>query len=178
MYRDKNRNQYPFRYNRIPDNGRRYNDRNNDIDRYNVNRENILPESEDYGPEPFVVNIEDVTLANDNFRTALWTGEYLQLTLMSVDVGGEIGLELHTDTDQFLRVEQGKGTVYMGDTEDRLDYQRRIYDNYAVFVPAGKWHNVVNTGRVPLKLYSLYAPPHHPHGTVHETAEDAEHDDH
>lgn len=167
MYRDKNRKQFTYRYNAMPDKD----------NRYGVNHGNILPESEDYGPKPFTINIEEVTLANDNFRTALWTGGYLQLTLMCVEAGGEIGLELHPETDQFLRVEQGKGVVYMGDTQDRLNYKCRIYDNYAILIPAGKWHNVVNTGRLPLKLYSIYAPPHHPHGTVHETTKDAEHDD-
>jgi len=127
----------------------------------------------DYGPEPFVVNIEEATLQNNNFRTALWTGNHLQLTLMSINVGDDIGLEMHPDVDQFIRVEQGQGLVMMGDSRDNLNYRRRVGDNYAIFVPAGKWHNLINTGCVPLKLYSIYAPPEHPHGTVHHTKEDA-----
>ncbi len=128
----------------------------------------------DHGPNPFVVNIERATKQNDYYRIALWTGEYLQLTLMSINVGDEIGLELHTDLDQFIRIEKGRGVVMMGDNRDRLDFKARVYDDDAIFIPAGKWHNLINTGRSPLKLYSIYAPPQHPHGTVHETKEDAE----
>ena len=129
---------------------------------------------DDYGPEPFVVNIEEATKLNDTFRTALWTGDYLQLTLMSIDVGDDIGLEVHHDHDQFLRIEQGQGLVQMGDRRDRLDFRRNVYDNYAIFVPAGTWHNLTNTGNIPLKLYSIYAPPEHAPGTVHETKAIAE----
>ena len=128
----------------------------------------------DYGPYPFVINIERATLQNKTFRTALWTGEYLQLTLMSINVGDDIGLEVHHDHDQFIRIEQGEGLVLMGDSKYHLDFRRRVYDDYAIFIPAGKWHNLINTGRRPLKLYSIYAPPEHPRGTVHETKEDAE----
>ncbi|WP_129598108.1 cupin domain-containing protein [Anaerophilus nitritogenes] len=127
----------------------------------------------DYGPKPFVVNIEEATKQNNTFRTALWTGEYLQLTLMSIDVGDDIGLEIHTDHDQFIRIEEGEGLVKMGDKKDKLDFQKKVYDDFAIFIPAGKWHNLINTGYRPLKLYSIYAPPEHPHGTVHETKEDA-----
>ncbi len=123
----------------------------------------------DYGPEPFVVNIERATLQNQNFRTALWTGDYLQLTLMSIPVGGEIGLESHPDLDQFLRLEAGYGMVMMGQSPDKLNYQANVTDGYAIFVPAGIYHNLVNRGNIPIKLYSIYAPPQHPHGTVHQT---------
>jgi mannose-6-phosphate isomerase-like protein (cupin superfamily) len=127
----------------------------------------------DYGPEPFVVNIEDATKQNNNFRIALWTGCHLQLTLMNIRVGEDIGLEMHPDVDQFIRIEEGQGIVKMGDNKDRLDFQRNVYDDYAIVIPAGKWHNLINTGCNPLKLYSIYAPPNHPYGTVHETKEDA-----
>lgn len=123
----------------------------------------------DYGSEPFVTNMEKATRQNTNYRTALWTGQHLQLTLMSIPVGGEIGLEVHPDTDQFLRIERGNAVAMMGPAEDRLNYQRPVSDGYSVFVPAGTWHNVVNTGNCPLKMYTLYAPPHHPHGTVQAT---------
>ncbi len=128
----------------------------------------------DHGPEPYVVNINEATKQNAAFRTALWTGQHLQLTLMSINVGEDIGLEMHTDTDQFLRIEQGHGLVMMGKSKDSLTYQRRVTKDYAIFVPAGTWHNLINTGAVPLKLYSIYAPPHHPRGTVHRTKRDAE----
>jgi len=128
----------------------------------------------DYGPEPFVVNIEQAARQNNYFRLALWTGRHLQLTLMSIGVGEDIGLELHPDVDQFIRIEEGQGLVKMGDKKDRLDFHRKVAAGYAIFIPAGKWHNLINTGNTPLKLYSIYAPPEHPHGTVHETKEDAE----
>lgn len=128
----------------------------------------------DYGPEPFAVNIEAAARQNSNFRTALWTGNHLQLTLMKINVGEDIGLEIHPHTDQFLRIEEGQGIVKMGDSKERLDFQRNVYEGFAIFVPAGKWHNLINTGNKPIKLYSIYAPPQHPHGTVHETKEAAE----
>ncbi|MBC7764913.1 MAG: cupin domain-containing protein [Hyphomonadaceae bacterium] len=132
----------------------------------------------DYGPEPFVINIEKATKQNNTFRTALWTGRYLQLTLMSIKAGEDIGLEMHPNLDQFIRIEQGQGLVMMGDTKDCLDFQAKVYDDFAFIIPAGKWHNLVNTGNIPLKLYSIYAPPQHPHGTVHETKADEKNQNH
>lgn len=119
-----------------------------------------------------MVNIRQAALQNRTFRTALWTGKYLQLTLMNIGVGEEIGLEVHRDHDQFIRIEQGQGLVQMGDRRDRLSFQMPVYDNYAIFIPAGTWHNLINTGNRPLKLYSIYAPPEHPFGTVHPTKPD------
>ncbi len=136
------------------------------------------PERTDYGPEPFVVNIHNAALRNQNFRRALWTGTHLQLTLMSIPVGGEIGLEVHPHLDQFLRIESGRGLVKMGSSRDDLRYQRNVGDGFAIFIPAGTWHNLINTGSRPIKLYSIYAPPQHPRGTVHPTkaiADAAEH---
>lgn len=130
--------------------------------------------SRDYGPNPFVVNIEHATLDNRNIRTALWTGKYLQLTLMSIGVGDEIGLERHPHTDQFLRIEQGVGQVLMGANRNSLVFRRRVGPGDAIFVPAGTWHNLINIGNRPLKLYSIYAPPEHPRGTVHVTRAEAE----
>ncbi len=123
----------------------------------------------DHGGEPYVVNINKSTKANNNYRTALWTGKHLQLTLMSIRVGGEIGLEVHSDTDQFLRIEQGFGLVKMGKDKHSLTYQNRVGPGFAIFVPAGTWHNLINIGNVPIKLYSIYAPPNHPKGTVQKT---------
>ena len=130
----------------------------------------------DYGPEPFAVNIEEITKENDTFRTALWTGKHLQLTLMSIPVGESIGLEIHPDTDQFLRLEQGEGLVQMGKDKNNLSFQKRVSNNFAFVVPAGTWHNLINIGNIPIKLYSIYAPPKHPRGTVHLTKADAEHE--
>lgn len=132
----------------------------------------------DTGPNPLVLNIEHATVTNETFRTALWTGKNMQMTVMSIEPGDDIGMEVHEDHDQFLRIEAGNGTVYMGDSEDSLETWQAADDD-AIFVPAGKWHNVVNTGDEALKLYSIYAPAEHEHGTVHETkaiADAAEHD--
>jgi mannose-6-phosphate isomerase-like protein (cupin superfamily) len=130
----------------------------------------------DFGPGPFVVDIAKATLCNDTFRTALWTGTHLQLTLMSIPAGSDIGLEVHPHVDQFLRIESGQGLAIMGECKNNLNFQKPVHDDCAVFVPAGTWHNIINTGQCPLKLYSIYAPPNHPPGTVHQTkADDHEH---
>jgi len=128
----------------------------------------------DYGPEPFVINIEGATRRNNNFRNALWTGDNLQLTVMSILPGEDIGLEVHPEIDQFIRIEEGQGVVRMGDTKDNLYYKNRVSDGDAIFIPSGKWHNITNTGYKPMKLYTIYAPPEHPRGTVHRTKADAE----
>ena len=154
-------------------NGNYDNYMNNYYNRYHSTNANLI---RDYGPEPFVVNIEEITKLNNTFRTALWTGEHLQLTLMSIPVGESIGLEIHPDTDQFLRVEQGEGLVQMGKDKNNLSFQKRVSNNFAFVVPAGTWHNLINIGNIPIKLYSIYAPPKHPRGTVHLTKADAEHE--
>lgn len=140
---------------------------------YNWNNRNYNPYGnitlQDYGTRPFVVNIDQATKQNNNYRTALWTGKYFQVTLMSINVGEDIGLEVHPTTDQFIRIEEGQGLVQMGDSRDNLDFQVMAYDDYAIMIPAGKWHNITNTGNRPLKVYVIYAPPEHPYGTVHET---------
>ncbi|MNO74407.1 Cupin domain protein [compost metagenome] len=130
-------------------------------------------ELKDYGKRPFVVNIEQVTEQNNTYRTAIWTGEHFQVTVMSIPVGNDIGLEVHPNTDQFIRIEQGQGLVQMGNSKDRLDFEASVSDDYAIMIPAGKWHNVTNVGNQPLKVYVIYAPPEHPFGTVHETKADA-----
>lgn len=129
-------------------------------------------DTKDYGKEPYVVNIEDLTKQNDKFRVAKWTGANLQMTVMSILPGSEVGLEVHDDHDQFLRIEQGIAKVEMGDSEDNLSFVKEAKDDDAIFVPAGQWHNITNVGDEPLKLYSIYAPPEHPRGTIHDTYED------
>lgn len=128
---------------------------------------------QDHGPNPYVVNIEELTLSNDTFRTAAWTGSNMQMTLMAIQPGDDIGLEVHEDHDQFLRIESGTALVQMGPSVDALETWT-AEDDFAIFVPAGVWHNVSNTGSQPLKLYSIYAPAEHDHGTVHATKADAE----
>jgi len=132
----------------------------------------------DYGPLPFTVDLTKATLNNNNFRTALWTGEHLQLTLMTVPVDESIGLEVHHDVDQFLFIMDGSATAQMGDREDNLVLQYPVFLGHAVFVPAGVWHNLTNTGNRPLKLFTIYAPPEHAHGTVHRTKAIAEAEEH
>lgn len=127
----------------------------------------------DQGKQPFVINIEEAAERNRTFRTAIWTGNHLQVTLMSIGVGEDIGLEIHPDVDQFLRIEEGHGFVQIGDTKNNLNFEKRVSENSAIMVPAGKWHNLTNTGNKPLKLYTIYAPPEHPFGTVHQTKADA-----
>lgn len=127
----------------------------------------------DAGPDPFVINIKEAAQNNDTFRTAIWTGKHLQVTLMSINPGEDIGFEVHPHLDQFIRIEAGEGLVLMGDCKDRMDFQRNVCADYAFVIPAGKWHNLINTGKCPIKLYSIYAPVQHPHGTVHCTKEDA-----
>ena len=136
------------------------------------------PEIRDYGCEPFIFNIHHAATMNGNFRTTLWTGRDLQLTLMSIPVCGSIGAEMHEDVDQFIRVESGRAKVYMGNCRNNLQEIACVDGNYAILIPAGTWHNIVNISRHPLKLYSLYAPPQHPFGTVHHTKEDAECEEH
>lgn len=174
LYNSYSRYPYPF-YTNMPNYSNYVNNLYNAYTSSNCDLENNK-ELKDYGPEPFVVDIEEVTMKNDNFRTVLWTGDHLQLTLMSIDVGEDIGLEMHPDVDQFLRVEQGQGHVKMGDSKDRLDFNEEVYDDYAFIIPAGKWHNLINTGDVALKVYSIYAPAQHPRGTIHKTKADEEHE--
>ena len=118
--------------------------------------------------------MKEMTLKNTNYRSTLWTGNHLQLTLMSIRVGGDIGFEIHPDVDQFIRIEGGNGVVLMGDSREIMNIQENVSDNMAFIIPAGKWHNVINTGNNALKLYSIYAPVQHPHGTVQQTKEIAQ----
>lgn len=127
----------------------------------------------DYGAKPYVTNVEQMAEYNTNFRTAIWTGCHLQMTLMSIPTCQEIGMEMHPDTDQYIRVEQGNAVVRMGRCKNQMDFQQNLEKGDGVFVPAGTWHNIINTGKCPLKVSSVYAPPHHPWGTVHTTMEEA-----
>ena len=122
----------------------------------------------------WVADIEQATLDNDTFRTVLFTGDHTQLTVMRIAPGEDIGAEAHHDRDQFLRIEQGQARVEFGRSEDAMDERHDVSGDWAVIIPAGVWHNVVNTGAEDLKLYSLYSPPEHPPETVHRTKADAE----
>lgn len=131
----------------------------------------------DIGPKPNAFDLEGETRANSNYRTVAWTGKYLQVTLMSIPPGESIGLEAHHDTDQFLRLDAGRGRCTMGPSKDDLDFQQDVEDGWCITVPAGTWHDVINTGDEDMRLYAIYSPVHHAAGRVHATAEDAETDE-
>lgn len=122
----------------------------------------------------WVGDIESATLANDTFRTVLFTGSHTQLTVMRLAPGEEIGWERHPHLDQFIRVEQGQARVELGFEKDDVDETHDVKGDWAIIVPAGIWHNVVNAGDSDLRLYSLYSPPEHPDGTVHVTKAEAD----
>lgn len=114
----------------------------------------------------YVTNIEQDTLENEDYRRVLFTGKNTQLVLMTLKAGEEIGRETHEEHDQFIRVEAGTGTLLLGGVKHELR------DGSACVIPAGVEHNVINTSREPLRLYTLYSPPEHPDGTVHRTKQD------
>ena len=116
------------------------------------------PVIHDIGPKPNAFDIENATKDNANYRTVAWSGKYLQVTLMSIEPGQSIGLEAHPDTDQFLRLDAGQGQCKMGPTKDNLNFVQDVEDGWCITVPAGTWHDVVNTGDEPMRLYAVYAP--------------------
>jgi mannose-6-phosphate isomerase-like protein (cupin superfamily) len=122
----------------------------------------------------WIDDIERATLDNDTFRTVLFTGEHTQLTVMRLAPGEDIGREAHPHLDQFIRFERGTARFELGRSEGKVDETHDVEDDWAVIVPAGVWHNVVNTGSDDVKLYSLYSPPEHPPETVHRTKAEAE----
>ena len=115
-------------------------------------------------------NIEQRTVENQDFRRVLYTGKNLQLVLMTLPPGCDIGEEVHEDRDQFFRIEQGRGTVYIDGAPNKVE------DDFAVIVPAGARHNVVNDSDQPLRLYTIYGPPEHKDGVVHKDKAQAEAD--
>lgn len=120
----------------------------------------------------FIKNIENLTKENSNFREVLYTGKYSQLVLMSLKPMEEIGMEVHEDTDQFFRVDAGRGKVVLDGLETEVE------DGFAIVIPAGTQHNVINTSETEdMKLYTIYSPAHHRDGVIHTTKEGAEADD-
>jgi len=116
----------------------------------------------------YVGKIEEITLANTYFRQVLYTGAHAQLVIMSLKPGEEIGMEVHSQVDQFFRFEKGQGKVIIDGEE------ATVSDGYSVIVPAGSQHNVINISQTDdLKLYTIYSPPNHPDGTIHKTKEEA-----
>ena len=127
----------------------------------------------DYGGAPLILNLPVAAERNESFRQAIWTGDDLQLTVMTIPVGGEIGEEMHDDLDQMLRVEAGVALIRIGESEGTLRDARRVGAGSVLLIPRGTCHNLLNVGREPLRLSSVYAPPAHKMGTVHKTKEDA-----
>ena len=121
-----------------------------------------------------IASAQKISLTNDNYRKEIWTGQHLQMTVMSIPAGGEIGFEIHSDTDQALYVEYGFAAVYAGETKQAVRLIGTVRPDYVILIPSGTWHNVINVGNTPLKLISFYAPPHHPKGTLHETKLDSD----
>lgn len=119
-------------------------------------------------------NIELASLDNDTFRTVLHTGTQQQLVVMCLQPDEEIGLEVHGRIDQFIRVEQGLARVTLGPSRDQIEQDLELSEDDAVIIPAGTWHNVINAGAHPLRLYTIYSPPEHADGTVHATKADAD----
>jgi mannose-6-phosphate isomerase-like protein (cupin superfamily) len=130
----------------------------------------------DIGPQPQSFDLEHATLDNENYRSVAWSGRYLQVTLMSIPVGKDIGLEAHPETDQFLRLDGGRGRVQMGPSKEQLTFDKEVSDGWCVLVPAGTWHNITNIGEEPMQLYAIYAPVHHKPGKIHKTAADDRND--
>jgi mannose-6-phosphate isomerase-like protein (cupin superfamily) len=120
----------------------------------------------------YSANIEKETINNTNFRKVLYTGKYSQLVVMSLKPGEDIGKEVHDNIDQFFRVESGTGKAIVDEVEHILQPEM------VVIVPAGSWHNIINDGNTDLKLYTIYSPPEHADGTVHETKEIADANEH
>ena len=121
----------------------------------------------------WIGNVEGAAWANDYFREVLCTEKHLQLVVMSLRPGEEIGLEVHEGHEQFLAIVSGRATVTLGPSSDEVTEAHDIEAGWAALVPAGTWHNVINRGEIELKLYTLYSPPEHPDGTVHQTKADA-----
>ena len=135
--------------------------------------DSVTDDKEDMGTLPWVLDIEEATIENNSYRIAKWSGEYLQMVLMSIGPGEVIDLEIHEHHDQFIRIEKGEARVLMGKSEDDLDFDEIVSGDWAVFIPAGYWHKIVNRGNTDLKLYTIYAPGEHEHGTHHETYQEA-----
>ena len=130
----------------------------------------------DIGPKPQSFDIERATKENSDYRSVAWSGRYLQVTLMSIPAGGNIGLEAHPQTDRFLRLDAGRGLVQTGTTKDDLTFEREVSNGWCVLIPAGTWHNITNIGTTPMQVYTIYAPAHHAPDKVQATAATAEAD--
>lgn len=132
---------------------------------------NLRQESKELAP--YIVDVERMSERNNFFRVEIWTGKYSQMTLMSIPIMGDIGEEIHDDTDQIIRVEHGMGVVQIG-RNIKPEVQQMVSKGDVIFIPAGTWHNIYNKGRRALKLSSIYSPPQHSAGTIHRIKEESE----
>lgn len=132
-----------------------------------MNRNSIEPS--DRGGEALILPLGQYVLRNDAFRRALYTGEHLQLTEMCVAVGDHIGAESHSQTDQMICIVEGEAAVYVGTNPQDATLIGTASGGDAILIPAGTFHDLLNAGRTPLRLFSVYAPPSHPYGTVEQT---------
>lgn len=128
-----------------------------------------MNETEQLNNPAGIINIHKESLLNKNFRKEIWTGKHLQVTVMSIPPKSEIGIELHNNLDQFIRIESGIASLYLGRTKKDIKFAGNANFNDAILIPAGTWHNILNRQNRALKLYSIYAPPNHPIGTIHKS---------
>lgn len=114
-----------------------------------------------HNPHPFIINLEQITKHNRRLRSRIWTGKHIQLELICIPVEGDSGFEFHSNLDQFIYIEQGCGVIMTGKCKERMEAQFDITEGYGIMIPAGTWHDLFNSGCIPLKLYTVYAPPEH-----------------
>lgn len=123
----------------------------------------------DLGPTPSIINIEKRTEENSNYKKALWTGNNIQLILMSIPIGENTGIETSPNTEQFIKIEEGRALVELGPDINNLSVQKEINSDYALIIPAGTYYKITNINNEPLKLYSIYSPTNYKKGTINIT---------
>jgi len=133
----------------------------------------MVERKDTYDKKPYVVNLDDLIEQNKHYRTTIWTGEKMQMIAMSLAPQEEAGVEVHRKADQFILIEEGMGLCRMGPEKDEFNFERTLSEDCAIFIPMNTWHNIINTGGTPLKLYTIYSGPEYKPGTVHETKDEA-----
>lgn len=127
----------------------------------------------DFGKQPYVMNIGEAVRQNESYRTTVWTGEKLQVIVMAIGANDESGVEIHKGIDQFIRIESGEGICKMGPEKTKYTFERTLKEDDAIFIPANTWHNIINTGSEPLRLYTIYSGAQYAEGTIHKTRSEA-----
>lgn len=118
---------------------------------------NDLNSIDNYKIEPISFNVSKMTYDNTMFQRVIWVGKYMKIVLNSIPVGSSLGVKIHNDMDQFIQVVVGNGIIRLGDNSSNLNMESMLTNNASVVIPSGKWHNIINTGNMPLKIYSIYA---------------------